>query len=369
MSRQKIYTYLAAILIFTACTKPTADNTAIVIPDLTHWEESQESTQLSALFNDIRLVQLETNDSCLVDDNGKIIRYDSVYYVESNNEVLQFDLNGKFLRKLSRIGSGPGENIQLLDFNIVNRKDSAEIWISSTGGIYIYEPQTLAFKQHIPIKGHVTQFYYINDRTILTVKPEDITFKIYDMEGHLRKEFMEKDLANSMTSIAQFTEYKNLILYQWDNTQEVVVYDPSMDSLYLANLFPPQESILTSKINREYYEKYGFKEQVKKTMATYTTVVTSRCYKNEIMLILSYPDGHRSMVLHKDGKTVSYPFQQKSRIENDLIQTTDLTFLNTVIATTSNQGFLFFIGLERYPKDTPIEEENPLLLDVSGINL
>lgn len=357
------------LYILAACSRNNALDREVLIPDLVHFEESGEKDSLSSLFEGIRLVQLETNDSCLVDPNGKIIRHDSVYYVQSSNEILMFDLSGHFIHALSKVGYGPGEYAELYDYNVVTREDSTEIWISSAGGIFIYDSQTLAFKQHISIDGFVNQFYYVDDHTIITVKPEDIIFKIYDVEGNLRKEFGKKDLANSTHSIAQFMEYEGLVLYHWDKTQEVVVYNPSRDSLYFANLFPLQSHMLTSDVNQRYYERYGYMEQVTEVAKNYITMPILRTYEDEAVLVLSYPDRHQDLILYKDGKTIVHNLSSKSNLENDLVFTTTLRFLNTVVASMSDQGFLFRIGIERYPDGEAVEEENPLLLDVDGINL
>lgn len=369
MNKTSLFCLTALLVCLSACSHKELSDNQVLIADLTHFDEARKETNLSDLFKGVKLVQLETNDSCLVDRNGKVVRYDSIYYVQSANDILMFDTDGHYLRTLSKAGNGPGEYPQIYDYNIVARADTTEIWISSIGGIYIYHPQTLAFKRRIPIEGFVNQFHYVNDRTILTVKPEDIIFKIYDMEGNLRKEGVKKDLANSTQMIAQFSEYKNLVLYKWDNTQEVVVYDEQADSLYMANLFPPQAGMVTSGINRKYYEQYGFMDQMAEVAQAYTTVPVLRTGKDEVILILSHPDRSRSIVLYKDGKDVTYSLSSNSPLKNDLVPTIGLNFLSTAISTLSDRGFLFLIGAERYTEGGSVEEENPLIVDICEINL
>ena len=57
-------------------------------------------------------------------------------------------------------------------------------------------------------------------------------------------------------------------------------------------------------------------------------------------------------------------------LKNDITDGEYLTFLFTLEACDSDDGFLFYIGDERYIDNKEImEEENPLLLDVAGLSL
>ncbi len=72
------------------------------------------------LFQSIDVVQLETNEQCLIAHVTKVIFYNERYYVFDVRQqaVFCFDSTGKFLFDISRRGQGPEEYAYLEDFNI-----------------------------------------------------------------------------------------------------------------------------------------------------------------------------------------------------------------------------------------------------------
>ena len=349
-----------------SCSHVEKKNQDVVIPNLTSFQSEEEQLNLSKLFTDFRLVKLETNDSCLIGRNGKILKRGSVFYIQSANDVLEFGSDGHFMRSLSRVGNAPHEYVKLYDYDVLKSGNSHEIWISTLGGIKIYDAETLAFKRGLDIEGHVNQFKYVNDNTIILVTPGEVTFKVCNANGEIRKEFMKKDLANSGKKIVQFAEYEDKVMYHLDDTQEAVIYDKKSDSLYIGNIFPMQEGMLTSAINKKYYEEYGYMEQPDKVAEEFILPIALRTWKDNVALTMRYPDGKCTITLF-DGdksKTCHYP----TSLHNDIIPTADMLFLSTLICCDSDSGFLFMISEER-KSGKELEEDNPMLLDVSGFEL
>jgi hypothetical protein len=66
-------------------------------------------------------ITLETNEQCLIGYIAKLHKHKDKIYVMDNyfaNAILIFDLQGNFIRKIGRVGNGPGEYISLTDFTI-----------------------------------------------------------------------------------------------------------------------------------------------------------------------------------------------------------------------------------------------------------
>lgn len=364
---KNILTILLCAFTIGSCSHVEKEKTNAVIPGLTNFQSENSTRKLSELFTDYKLVQLETNDSCLLNGNGKIIKRDSIFYIQSANNVFEFGADGHFIRCLSRVGNAPHEYALLCDFDVLKTNGSHEIWVSTLGGIKIYDAQTLDFKRGIPAEGYINQFKYVNDNTILLVTPGDFRFKVCDTHGNIRKEFMKKDLANGTFQIIQFEKYNGKVMYQLDYTQEGVIYDEKSDSLYIGYLFPPQEGLLTTTINRAYYEQYGFKEQYKKVTEKYTALVSLRVWQKNAALTMRHPDGEGTITLFDGDKAKTYRINKNPSLQNDVMQTTSLGFLFTLACCESDSGFLFMIGEERVSEKE--QEENPVLLDVRGFKM
>ena len=63
------------------------------------------------LVKDATLVPLETTDDCLLGDLEKIYESDGRLYIQDmkGTTIFVFDISGKFLYKIERLGEGPEE--------------------------------------------------------------------------------------------------------------------------------------------------------------------------------------------------------------------------------------------------------------------
>ena len=364
-----------------SCSQPSKYDVAqAVFPQVVDFTCETTDTPLSALFSSYRLVQLETNDSCLVGgERTKIVKREGVYYVRSVDRMMKgdniclFDSDGRFLRKFERLGQGPEEYPSMTDFDVVNRGGGAEIWVSTYGGIKLYDAQTFAYKHTVPVPDvYVNHFKYVSDSAIVLVDNGDMPYRVCDINGRMRRPSLPKDMANSLNYVNQFTEYQGRALYTYGSTQEALVYDPQLDSLYLQSVVPARDDLATATLARKYYDEYGGWDGLDKMHSEYGQLFT-RVSGNQAIIMMYRPvNGGETTLTFIDGekyKTVGVSEEGPS-LKNDITDGEYLTFLFTLEACDSDDGFLFYIGDERYWDNKEImEEENPLLLDVAGLSL
>lgn len=93
-------------------------------------------------INDCKIIQLETNDSCLLSTPKEIIKGDDFLIITSLRNAYKFSLDGLFLGKILREGRGPGEIDRIADC-AVNNKEKILICVqmdnSSQLNIYTYD--------------------------------------------------------------------------------------------------------------------------------------------------------------------------------------------------------------------------------------
>jgi len=72
------------------------------------------------IFSKISVIPLETESNSMIEKISKVIPYNNRFYIldRNQNAVLIFDSDGKFRKKIRKIGVGPGEYSLLYDFNI-----------------------------------------------------------------------------------------------------------------------------------------------------------------------------------------------------------------------------------------------------------
>ena len=75
---------------------------------------------LSSILDTVKFIKLELSEESLVGSIDKLIVFEEHIYVldKRTNSLLVFNLDGKYVSKLSKIGNGPGEYIQLDFFDI-----------------------------------------------------------------------------------------------------------------------------------------------------------------------------------------------------------------------------------------------------------
>lgn len=360
----KIFLLLLLIGI-TSCieNRPNLENEPLLTLSDT-MKRKNKNERLSDYFKNPHLVKLETNEESLIGGrNNKVLKHQSQYYISSLNTILKFDSEGTFLGKLNKYGQGPEEYHAIYDFDIID----SNIWIATKGGIMIYDKDSFLYKGKVKIGGFVNQFKYVNDTTIVIRCPEERIFKICDSIGKIRKKFIERDLANSAVKNHQFFNVGNKIVYHVDDTQGGIVYDAALDSMYYQDIFTFGGKDLTIELNRDYYKKFGYKKQYIKIAETYVRTSTVRNIGNNYVLTRFYPNGENEFVMINDKDcTESFIYDgEKVTIKNDLIKTTDLSFLSTIICCKSDDDtMMFLISPDILTENNINLDDNPFILEV-----
>ena len=81
----------------------------------------ESSILLSSYFKAPKTIILETNNDCLIGHINKLQSFDGYIFILDKSiakSLLIFDRNGRFIRKIGRLGQGPGEYVQLDDFTL-----------------------------------------------------------------------------------------------------------------------------------------------------------------------------------------------------------------------------------------------------------
>jgi hypothetical protein len=165
--KQILILLLAAVVFFACKHREAALNPDIDIIDAR--TELRESA--TNLFEQINVVALETTDSSLV---GLYIKRTEIWNnkifvvnaLQSHTNILCFDLSGKFLFKIDRMGQGPGEYTHLGDFIIDKHRDHL-VTLNSPGFMHFDLQGNFLYKVTPNDSYYVRNFIYLNDSTYL----------------------------------------------------------------------------------------------------------------------------------------------------------------------------------------------------------
>jgi hypothetical protein len=144
----------------------------------------------------IQYIPLETTDECLIGRTGKVLIRNNKIYVADFSKAMAlfvFDMNGKFLFKISQRGQGPGEYLSFHDFDIQSNGDiymfdqwRKKILIYNSEGNYLRE---------IVSDYHFYNFCLVNNKMYwskLNEKEMIANLAVYDMIDK-KTEFILKD--------------------------------------------------------------------------------------------------------------------------------------------------------------------------------
>lgn len=83
-------------------------------------EEASSEVFLSSFIDNYKLIPLETTDDNLIAHIDKVkIDEDEIFILDkTNNAIFVFGVDGGFHKSLFNVGNGPGEYVQLMDFDI-----------------------------------------------------------------------------------------------------------------------------------------------------------------------------------------------------------------------------------------------------------
>ncbi len=97
--------------------------TAVRIPIGQDIENTKE-LPVSLIAKEIQFVLLETNTNCLLDnDISKIEVFDNNIFISDYKYIFRFDLNGKYIQRIGKIGKGPGEYIKGFQTFLIDKQN------------------------------------------------------------------------------------------------------------------------------------------------------------------------------------------------------------------------------------------------------
>lgn len=361
---------LSVLLIgFASCNRSqdSAADSGVLYPTVDADNVLKSKTNLSDVFPEYRLIKLETTHESLIGGRSpKIIKKDTLFLVQSFNEIFFFNEKGKYLKKLSRSGGGPGEYNELLDFDIAG-ENGDEIWVASDNGLFKYNLSNLKFINKLPpFDFYINKIKYLKDNLFIAHTTDDEEFKVIDKDGNIKASFFKKDLANSSVGIVDFLYYpeKDMVIHILQKSNDVVYYDLKSSTFGVCKLIGEYPGLLTSEINRKVFKEKGVERQLSYVGENYDQLAPIREIGDKLIMIIRKADGKWNMVLAKNGKSIVIPYSptEGSMIENDIVDNAHPLMLNTLTCGDSDDSFLFKVNIED-------SEDNPYILEVFDFNI
>jgi hypothetical protein len=123
----------------------------IVMDDAT----TDRPVDFSDLYDELQVIPLETKKESLLQSIDKLIATNNSLYVldDRTPAVLEFDMNGKFVRRFGNKGSGPGEYLMPKDITIDEERRNLWILDYMQQRLFCYDLDTGVFQKDLRFPG------------------------------------------------------------------------------------------------------------------------------------------------------------------------------------------------------------------------
>jgi hypothetical protein len=297
-----------------------------------------------------------------------------------------FDRQGAFLRKIQKIGSGPGEYISLVDFDVLPNgniiiQDIRRLLFFSSAGEFI---------KAIPLTVTCFNFKIIDDdRFLICASGEE--YSIYLVNGNgdiLSKQIKTDNIPVLGRSVAFFTFGNDRMLYQQDVSNDFLSFNTKTEEFININLLCNKDSNLSIQaVHAQEKRGAGNNRSYLDSNPGVKTIDSFSSYVDYLFFAYGNQNsGFKCYFMNTVNNTIDYVLTENT--VNDISFTDIFSLIGTISISDSEDCFISYVypyqiidGLNGNPKlsEHPnyrqlrslfknvqdIENENPVLIELS----
>jgi predicted transcriptional regulator with HTH domain len=255
MKKQHVLFLFIGLLLLHACNEAPINNAITCLSTA----PSTEAQYLSSVFDSCKIIRLETTEESLVGEFiGKIKKTQDAYYIQCDRKyLLKFDLTGKFLQRIDKIGNGPGEYALFNNYDILSNGDFV---ILDSDRIQWYD-SNWNYKKTIHLSVVGKNIRVINDtKFLICASSQEYRIYLFDFDGNMLSEQLKTEwLRTGYWAVSLLPLGKNNIIYQAGNSNSFICYDSNKNTfsninfLCDGNFITNEEEIELKKQHDLYY--------------------------------------------------------------------------------------------------------------------
>ncbi len=175
-------------------------------------EQISKTTHLHDVFKSIKIIPLETSDSCLMGQLARLtVTPERFYCTGGANSIYIFDRNGRFIQRFNRHGRGPQEYTKLRDYTLLNGKD---ILILDNKKLIAYTPEGhCILTQTMP--NYADRIEALDNQFIACHENSGDLLFIWDLAHQkVLHVLMEPDKKRQLSEFYPFTRWGNQLFFR-----------------------------------------------------------------------------------------------------------------------------------------------------------
>jgi len=139
---------------------PIESNRDVMYVDLDHAKKC-DKVLYSSFLDKPRTILLETTERCVVREITALDVYKHKIYILDGemNRLYVFDMNGKYLYNIGKLGKGHGEYLTISDFSIDRKNNVVYVWDESQGAALRFNLATRQFEKLVRVAKNGDEKY------------------------------------------------------------------------------------------------------------------------------------------------------------------------------------------------------------------
>lgn len=304
--------------------------------------KNNEYGLMSSYFKSVKLIALETSDINLIHSIDAVqVKDDYIFILDRSYKRLYcFDKNGKFIRRIGSVGSGPGEYNSISDFTIDNEgiiylldRHGYKILSFSISGEFI---NSISIDNIDGNSGHIQHyknFIYLDyqPNNTNTTENSPLLLKIDKLSGELSNKYIYSDENNLGFKLISF----KVGSYFYSTIKNTPCYSP----LYSNTVFSLEDSVKPYfKINSNRLLK---KEDIKHLDLSNFSAIPEIQIIKKISSIISYHEiGDNIFCKYYDGLKQNILVYSKKTKEGVILN----TLLDDYVYKNINESLMHYFG-------------------------
>lgn len=159
-------------------------------------DQADEEYLASSFIRNYKIIPLETNENCLLSSIDKIKKVNEKLFVldRVNNAIFIFRESGEYLQSLFKVGNGPGEYVQIMDFDVED--DCLYVLDFPRQAILKYN-EDLSYEGMVKYRTMASQFLISGEKIFLYNEPsgqkDDYRFSLLDKNGNYIENILPRE--------------------------------------------------------------------------------------------------------------------------------------------------------------------------------
>lgn len=310
-----IFSIIAGLCLF-SCRQKEQRQETIHKKEILLSESQSSADKFFHSLTERKYIQLETTEECMFTEITQLFCTEKELFIFDiyTQSIYTFDYNGRFLRKLHKTGTGPGEYAMIGSISI-NEK-SGRIGVVNVGdNILFYDMHSFRFlgEQKInavsieeDILGNI--FAYNSLSTIVDGKRYKYHIITYDKNGKIKKAFLPISFESGYTMRPIYRFYKEnnkLFIYLPFSAEIYQLEDDNCSDVYTIKLgnhiFPSSEYLKRYQKTNENYIQDLYSRQY---------IYSVQLFSNDLFLSIQFQIGSKRYIgfYNKNTETGEYYF-------------------------------------------------------------